>query len=264
MKNLTTTSPLKAHRPLSVIEVAILQASDATVTKHYRGAPILKTYGPAEFLRMPVAEVTHQDFKPILANYLVGRPARDTGYRLVADFNALMLWATKHNYRPRPHNPYPLPSKQDELLELLSEAEMDAVILASDKLFRYDLSIAISIRAMAMLGLGVTDTSMFSLGKVDLKRWEYIHSDNQGRLRMIPIPHTMRALLAKAHHLRPADERRKDNTFTALSDQTLRNLVKRIGQHIGMPNLVPVQLIRTCLHGIPIVKNAIRTGVSHV
>lgn len=264
MKIRTNTSPLNAHRPLSVIEVAILQASDATVTERYRGAPILKAYGPAEFLRMPIAEVTHKDFEPVLANYRMGRPARDTGYRLVSDFNALMLWATKHNHRPRPHNPYPLPNRQSELLELLSADEMSAVILASDKLFRQDISIAISIRAMALLGLGVTDTCTFSLDKVDLKRWEYIHSDNQGRHRIIPIPHTMRALLAKAHNLRPADECRKDSTFRALSDQTLRNLVKRIGQHIGMPNLVPVQLIRTCLHGIPIVKNAIRTGVSHV
>jgi hypothetical protein len=141
---------------------------------------------------------------------------------------------------------------------------MVAVIATSDKLFRQDISITISIRAMAQLGLGVTDTSTFSLDKVDFKRWEYIHSDNQGRLRIIPIPLMMRTLLAKANDHRPANKCRDANTFKALSDQTLRNLVKRIGQEIGMSNLVPVQLIRTCLHGLPTAQNASRNGVSDV
>lgn len=264
MKSNTNSPSFKAERPLSIIEVAILQARDATVTERYRGAPILKTYAPPAFLQKLITEVTHDDFRPVLANYLVGRPVKDTGYRLVSDFNALMLWAIRHGYRAGPHIPFPLPPIQAELLELLSTQEMGAVIEASDKLFGSDISTAISVRAMAWLGLGVTDTSAFSLDKVDFKRWEYVHDDPQGRLRIIPIPHVMRSLLAKAHHHRPVAERRSDNTFHALSDQTLRNQVKRIGEDIGLPNLLPVQLVRTCLHGLPITKDAKKPEECHV
>lgn len=264
VKTHTTPLPPRLQQPLSIIEVAILQATDVTVAERYRGAPILKTYAPASFLRKPITEVGHDDFRPILTSYLVGRPERDTGYRLVSDFNALMLWATKKGHRSGPHSPFPLPGIQSELLELLSTQEMRAVIEASDRLFDSDLSTSISIRAMAMLGLGVSDTSAFTLDKVDFRRWDYAHEDGQGRLRIIPIPLGMRALLAKAHHHRPAEERRSSNTFCAFSDQTLRNLVKRIGEQIGLPSLVPIQIIRTCLHGLPITKTTIRNEVSHV
>ncbi len=258
------TSLPKPNRSLSVIEVSILQATDTSVTARYRGAPVLKTYAPAEFLRKPIAEVTHQDFQPILESYLVGRPLQDTGYRLVCDFNCLMLWATKHGHKSGPHNPFSVPNRGKDLPELLSTEEMNAVITASCRMFHLDISSAISIRAMALLGLGVTDTCAFTLEKVDFNRWEYIHADTRGRLRIIPIPHEMRPLLAKARQIRPSEEGKGDNTFSAQSNQTLRNLVKRIGVEIGLPNLLPIQLTRTCIHGLPIAKSGNRYGADDI
>ena len=234
---------------LSIVEVAMLQAKDETVCTRYRGAPVLKAYAPPTFLGMPADEATHKDFERVLANYRENRPLTETGFRLVSDYNTLMRWASENGYRPKPYKPFPLPKATSKKDELLTPESMEAIITASDELFGDDIAIGIAIRALAWLALGVGEAANFSLEKIDYTRWEYIQADGVGRLRFIPIPRKMQALIAKARHLKPNGGHHKRENFAWLSDQGIRDIVRRIGEHCGLPGLLPTQIVHTCIFG---------------
>lgn len=234
---------------LTFIEVALLLANDEKASERTRGIPSLKTYAPPVFLGQCAWDITHDDFKPILAQYREGRPSTETGYRLIAEYNAVLRWAADHGYHPLPFKPFPLPTGASKKDELLSVEAMEAIVDAADSIYGDDITVSIAIRALAWLALGVSETANFSLSSIDYKRWEYIQKDRAGRLRYIPIPKEMQALIARARHLKPNGGSHKRKSFKWLSDQGIRDIVRRVGEHCGLPGLLPCQIVHTCIFG---------------
>ena len=233
----------------TVAEVAAIQITDNSVSARYRGAPILKTYAPPTFLGMLIKDVTSAHFQTVLNQYLAGRPPTETGYRLVSDFNTFMKWAIENDFRPQPYVRFMPPKAIPRATTQLSMDTIRAILAAADDLYSRDVTVAIFIRALALLGLGVNDTANFSLDRVDFAHWEYIQDDARGRLRLIPIPLSMRNLVSKARQLQPDESVHKRDTYAWISPLVIREIVHRLGLACGIPNLTPIQITHTCLFG---------------
>jgi hypothetical protein len=233
----------------TVAEVIALQKTDQRVCERYRGAPIVRKYAQRDFLGLPIRKVTDEDFQPVLSDYLAGRPSKETGLRLISDFNALMRWATQNDFRSAPHHPFKVPAPTPRKIIPFSMDFLETILSVADDMYRNDNTVAIAIRALALLGLGVNDAANFSLDRVDFKNWEYTQDDAAGRLRVIPIPINMRAQLGKARHLQSNGGTHKPKGPAWISCHSIRVIVHRIGLKCGLPDLTPVQITHTCVFG---------------
>lgn len=233
---------------MSVAEVMQLQSADSKESLRTRGAPMVKAYGGPALLGRPIEEITHDDFREILARYRQGRKDEDTGLRLIYQFNRLIHWAVKKEIRKRPFISFKVPPGKPLTDRLLSTTEMARVIRVIDELHAEDLPIRLALRALASLGLGLQQAMRFSLARVDFECWEYIQDDKKGRLRLIPIPKDMRALVAKARQFStPEGKSKLDGTLIA-QNWKINEAVKIIGERCNRPDLTAQILTRSFLY----------------
>lgn len=228
---------------LTVIEVAQLQAGDLKERSLFRGAPSVRAHGGPKLLGRLIEEIDHSDFTDLLARYRQGRPERDTGRRLIQEFNRLVSWARKNGYRNAPFNNFRCPPKKPLSDNLLSQEELAQVVKAIDSEYIGNLPIRLVLRSISSLGLGVKEALRFSLNRVDFDRWEYIQDDVSGRLRLIPIPKDMRVLVARARQIRTPDGKTSLNGEPITKIPTVQMALKKIGKRCNRPDLTP-QLLR--------------------
>ena len=233
----------------SLVEVILLQSKDGSIHPRHRGAPLTKRFGTPAILGKAVNEISHEDFQLVLNQYVADRPNRRSGWKFVEEFNALMRWAVCSGCRTTPWAPFTRPWKESLEGDLLEPAQVEQVLNAVDTLYPGHLQVQIAIRALALLGLGVQETTEFSFERVDFARHEYHQTDQRARYRIIPIPPGMRALISEAWHqkVEAGDGRVQPDPWT--TKQELSAVVKRLRDYCGFKRLVPSTLIRTALGG---------------
>jgi site-specific recombinase XerD len=168
-------------KPKTVLEVAMLEAKDINVATKYRGAPVVRKYGSAALLSRSIEDVNHSDFDSLLMRYREGRDEKDTGLRLISDFNKLIQWAVAHKLRLTPFKSYKCPPRKSMDDRLLSNEVLEKVVRSIDLKYKDDIPHRLVLRSLACLGLGVQEATTFNLSRVDLGHWEYVQSDKRGR-----------------------------------------------------------------------------------
>lgn len=234
---------------LPLIEVMMMQANDGGIHVRHRGAPFLKKYAPPVILGKAIEDVSHEDIERVLDRFTDESPTERNGSRLVLDINCLMKWAMIHGLRIKPWEPVKRPVSVLTFPVLLSRQDTDKLIEAVDTIHVNDLKLRIAVRALALLGLGVKETTQFSIAQVDFTRKEYHQSDYRGRYRIIPIPSSMLDLLEiEKQNIEIAESgKASSNTWILYTD--LKANVQSLGDHCGMENLLPSTLQRTAIQG---------------
>lgn len=247
---------------LTILELSQLQAKDPAASVRHRGVPMILRHAPAWFLALTADEVTPEVFERVLQYYRTTHRPKDTGLNLVVECNSLMNWAMKAGHRSAPFSPLRYPQRMRLDAQCLTPAERAQVIATSDRIYPGDLVVAIAIRALAWLGLPVTAAANFSLKQINFQTWEYEMGGDRNRYRCIPIPTPMRALIAKARHVAPNGGSHPRERWVWLSDQTLRNYVRRVGREVGRPQLTPIHLVRTALNHALSAEELLHLGLS--
>lgn len=214
---------------------------------HHSGARLLRKNASPRFLAASIDAIGAEDFEAELKRYLAGGDGRrKTGYRFVGDYNRLMQFAVQEGYRRSAFCPYPYPREASKAPPPLSAAEVVRFKEELDALFGDDLRLRIVVRAILCLGLEQQEARRFDFRKCSLLRGIYVLSDGRGRLRHIPIPKDMQALVARAQHMGVLDE---NGVGPWVSLRQLSVAVAHLGGLIGVPRLTPLRLKRTAIYG---------------
>ncbi|GLH66001.1 hypothetical protein [Geothrix edaphica] len=232
---------------MSVIEVIQEYARRGPREIHHTGARLIRRNASPRFLAAPIDEIGSEDFTGELERYLAGgNGRRRTGYRFVGDYNRLMQFAVQEGYRRASFSPYPYPREASVAPPPLSPAEVVRFKEELDSVYGDDLRLRIVVRAILCLGLELQEARRFDLRKGALVRGFYVFSDGRGRLRHIPIPKDMQALMARAQHMGVLDEK-VSGPWVSL--RQLSVAVAHLGGLIGVPGLTPLRLKRTAIYG---------------
>ncbi len=238
-----TTRPVRSYSVLEIIQKHLTEWEGNRRTK---GVPSLRKYASPVFLAKDINEVTHQSFQDELDHYRLGRSTHHNGNRLKEEFNSLMHFAVRNGYRTKPYKTFGSVRRDSQAEKVLSAEEVEVFLLAVDRSFRDDFRVRIAVRAMLLLGLGLSEASNFDLNKIRLDRWQYVHADTEGRLRYIPIPRPMRPLLIHENEKTKALPTYLKPWFHKID---LQQLVRSIGVQCGLPGLMPATLTRTAIYG---------------
>ena len=239
-----STRPPRSYSILEIVQKHLIEWEGAHRTK---GLPFLKKHASPAFLAKNIDEVTHEAFQEELDRYRLGRPTHHNGNRLQEEFNSLMHFAVKNRYRTKPYKTFGSVRRDSQADLVLSGDEVEVFLLAVDRNFRDDFMLRLAVRAMVLLGLGLSEASNFDLNKVNVNQWRYVHADAEGRLRYIPIPRPMRPLLNHAIEQVKSLSTDPKPWFHTID---LQKLIRSIGVQCGLPGLMPAVLTRTAIYGV--------------
>lgn len=129
----------------------------------------------------------------------------------------------------------------------LSRNEVERLLKVLDEEFRDDIGWRIVVRALVLLGLESKEAMNFAFAKTHKIKGIYVHSDQNGRLRHIPIPKDMLVLITLAQQAICPNDR--SSMFVKVSKSDLCKTVRYIGDKVGISNLTPYRLKWTAIYG---------------
>jgi len=235
-------------RMLTISEVIHLYGLEGPRDVHHGGARLLRKNASPRFLGAGIEFVGHEEFQIELSAYLMnGSHRRATGARFVTDFNRLMKWAVEQGYRKTTFISFPVPEAARTLPGPLTNSQVEDLLTALDASRKADLEWRIAIRALVILGLEIQEATNFSFAKAREMRGFYLHADQKGRLRRIPIPPDMQVLIARAQH--QTEPGSTPPSEIRLSKKELLKEIRVLGNRIGVPGLTAQTLQQTAIFG---------------